>query len=213
MGIQLEFAHYIDFSPVPSKPELRLASIKNRPLINLHANALHISLIASSVHQRNRNAFVNVPLRSCGSWSAPWSDDCKHTAGLVLKTRCAGRASAFSNGDLRARCACAERRRRCSSHTWAPRLQLHWRTVSKSNSSPATKDLVLPCKRLQGGIFCFGYRQEMTADNTYLGFCVKRGSTLLRLCVLWGGCSSFCYCSSGVIYRDVQGQRKELKKL
>lgn len=83
------------------------------------------------------------------------------------------------------------------------------RTFCKSNSL----DLVLLCKLLQGGIISLFIQREATADNTDLGFWVKRGSILLRLCVLWRRRSRFCYCSSGVIYRDGQGQRKELMKL
>lgn len=46
-------------------------------------------------------------------------------------------------------------------------------SAAESNSLPATKDLVLLRKLLQGGIIWLFIQREVTADNTYLGFVLK----------------------------------------
>lgn len=145
-----------------------------RPFMNPHVSTLHISTQRASApagacRRKIKRICQHLPLPppQAERGPAPWSDDCKHAGGSVLKTHCAGRASAFSNGDLRVGLVCVreERCRECSSHTLALRLQLHWRTSCKSNSLPATEAPVLVPQLLQVGIILLFCTDESAADS------------------------------------------------
>lgn len=145
-----------------------------------------------------------------------WSDDCKHAGGLVMNTHCAGGVSAFSNGDLRANCVCAERCRGCSSHTLALRLWLQWRIFQifcKSNSLPATEAIVCCWNCFKSSIILLFAWTRVAVENKQLYFTLKH----CYVSVVWG-ChfllmQLWCIEISIVIYAKAEGQLKEFMKI